>query len=272
MAVAVAQTGQASTSTAPSVTVSLGSAVTRGTLLWVCVIVASAALPDLSFLFNGVDPGDAYTGQDDSCPGLSMVQQIWNATGDEQFFQVTIGTPLLSWAVLVAAVTNDAHLPPYDVDSVSGTGPDPVDTSPWYAPDDGVVLGVAATPSSVTFTAPTGWTLEQSADTTPLSFGLASDTCIGGHQSPESWGGSVASGTDWLTTVLPFQSILRRIAAATAYASNPGGQLLVDGPLEAPVPVTPFTPDINPLPPLPSDIVVPLPPWVPQPGPYRQDT
>lgn len=57
---------------------------------------------------------------------------------------------------------------------------------------------------------------------------------------------------------------------AWAQAQNPGMATLTEGTLEEPPGIDPFIPEVNPLPPEPDEIEVPLPPWVPGPGPYRE--
>lgn len=84
---------------------------------------------------------------------------------------------------------------------------------------------------------------------------------------------SIPSGLDsaWVTTVTAYYDVALRLRPAAAYASNPGGQHPTGGHVEQPAAVTPFEPDVNPLPPDPSEIEVPLPPWIPSAGTWRED-
>lgn len=269
MAVAVNdfQVGGALSGVTASVTFT--APVNRSDLIWVALIFAATDMPGVTYLFNGANPGDSYEAQTDGVTGVEMVQSIWNAAGGEQTVTVTIDTPFLTWFLIAAQITGDAHLPPYDIDSTTGVGPTAPETPSTYIPDTGVALSLAVVPETTLIAEPSGWTLLSVGELGSLSFAAAERVVALSVLPPSAWGATVSADVAWLSTIISFQDIAQRLPPATAYASNPGGILVAPGPVEPPNPVDPFIPETNPLPPMPTEIEVPLEPWIPKPGPYR---
>ena len=74
----------------------------------------------------------------------------------------------------------------------------------------------------------------------------------------------------WAMIQQPFYDLGLRVPDSTAIASGPSFGGVSTGSNEPANPVHPYQPPVNPLPPNPTEIVVPLPPWVPGTGPYRR--
>lgn len=94
-----------------------------------------------------------------------------------------------------------------------------------------------------------------------------------GAQASEAWTtASVPLFDDtweWSTIQMPFYDLGLRIPDSTAIASGAAFGGVSTGSNEPANPVHPYEPPVNPLPPVPTKIVVPLPPWVRGTGPYR---
>lgn len=274
MTVSIGQAAGAESSTSVTIGTNFASALAENDLLWVGVLTESLVTPGVTYLINGVDPGPPYFTDVATAAGMVFQQSFWNCAGGEQFVRITVDAPYPTTLLLVSIV-DDAHLPPYDAEYRVGVGPAAPMTPSVFCPDSGVVLGFAAMPGTKNITEPAGWTflgaLAPPDDT--LSCVLAWDTVGGGVLASQAWTGDVPDTDDQsLSTIIPFQDVARRLPPAVGFASNPGGMLLGAGRVEPPNKVEPFIEDTNPLPSLPSDIEVPLPPWVPQPGPWRKDS
>lgn len=265
MPVAIGQTESAE-GTSPTLTGAFPSPCVSGDLIWIAVVTASPAEPVVTYRFNGQDPGDPFSNVVDSETGLQLFQRMWTAKGGEQFIVVNISIPLVPALMFVCQITDDAHLPPYDTEVNAGTGTNPEIMS-WYAVDDGIALSLVCVAENYSASPPGGWSTLLGFATDSVSGWVASRPETGGVQPPEDWTPNTTGM--WVTTVVPFEDLGTRLPPCTAFTSNPGGMLLVPGRIEPPPVVVPFIPDTNPLPPQPTEIEVPLEPWLPKPGPYR---
>ncbi len=173
---------------------------------------------------------------------------------------------------------NVAHLSPLKTAYDVGTGGTPA-TPTWTADAataTGYVFGVYAAgyhPVSETpYPGPSAWTVDASGfggGSDIPDFEFAHQEFAPGAQAADSWTNPVAAATSWYTAIFAFYEPGLTLEPAANYASVggitrqfPAGLELVRG-----VPVTPDPQGI--MPPAPTDIEVPLPPWVPGTGPYR---
>lgn len=188
------------------------------------------------------------------------------AQGGEAYYRLQ--SDQTQWFVIISEIFGDAHIPPYVMTSAAAAPGFPV-TPSWTAEGTGLVLGVATTLPAATLTEPAGWDeISLGSAVCGMSYSYSSlPITTAGSQAPESYLGS--STGDTLNVVLPLYRIGLRVRPADTFASNAGGQSLLPGHVEPPPTVTPIEPPIPPLAPDASTPDVPLPPWVPQPGPYR---
>ena len=170
------------------------------------------------------------------------------------------------WEAQVSGASMVAPTPPYAYITSTGNP-----TSPAFVSTDLVglaVVGMMADPAG-TYTTPGSmtdlfaWTAG-GVDSDTAKFPIAAVGVI----AAIPWTGT--SSTAFVSILLPFYAVSVQVPSAYGYSSASAVTVVTPGSVPEPIPVAPFQPAINPLPPNPSDIVVPLEPWIPKPGPYRE--
>lgn len=265
-------------STSASETVTFATPLVEGNLLVTFLLSANPAQTRTGFLIDGL-PRALLPGLDETITGTAgcIITRIDRCLGGEQVLRVQVGISSTPWLLIYQEISDEAQLLPYVVTDRSDTfdiEPAPLTPDLWDADDLGVVYGlVVANPTLDTeILEPAGWTLLSNPHAAGRAFAVGYRAItVTGAQAEEDYTGDPLLSGSWLSVVLPLYDLGLRVRTALAVAANGGGQITTPGRGEPPVPVTPFQPAVNPLPPDPTPVVVPLPPWVPTPGqPYRR--
>lgn len=177
---------------------------------------------------------------------------------------------LASWVALADVLIREEDLASWEIGADNTTALPEI--SAYTAPEDGLGIsfmligkpGITSThtePAALTdlMTATSVGLVEAQMCSYPLSSGV---------NGAETWTGDDAT-THAFIVAGTFPPSLR-VPYATAYAGGSRVSTDTGGSYPPPLDVTPFQPEVNPLPPEPSEIEVPLPPWVPGTGPYRK--
>lgn len=245
------------------------SPVTAGNLIAVLFFTVDNGVSGVSRIqFNAQDAATPFL---DESIGSTIVQMWW-AVGGEKYVTVTpVAPPVTEWSVAIFEVGGEAHLPPYELNANTGIAGTPSTLGSWVAEDTGLVIGTVVAEEATSIAEPAGWLLLGALTGTGLSVGLATRAVTAGSQASEDWDAGVGGGVSWETTTIPFYDVALRLGPAYAYGSGPGGQHPQSGHTPNPGSTVPFTSEANPLPPNPTDIEVPLPPWIPNSGTWRDD-
>lgn len=251
-------------------TIEFASPVVAGSLI-VVLLASEGPLTITNTIVDGIPNRTPYWQAIDS----AVTTQIWPAEGGERFFQFEVNTSQ-RWSIFAMEISGEAHIPPYVIttrsDVLSSPPPNPA-TPEWEALDVGIAIATIVTDNAAAVSqgpADGDWTNLAGASRPSYSYGhFVRFIADAGTQAPEEWAGSFPPITAFLTEVLPLYAPGLRVGPARTYSSAPAGQVLTPGYTEMPAPGEPFEPEINPLPPDPDPITLPLPPWLPREGPYR---
>lgn len=147
----------------------------------------------------------------------------------------------------------------------TGTAPQTVS---WTALDVGIAYAfMLVSTGSVTWVEPAGWSLMGGFTYTAEAQSVKRPIAGPGAETAEAWTGGTGA---WVTVLWAFYDLNLRVPTAEVTAH--GGTLSESSAGSSPKPseMIPFQPAVNPLPPDPDPIIVPLAPWVPGTGPYRR--
>lgn len=142
----------------------------------------------------------------------------------------------------------------------------------WTSLDLGMLFSlVVASGSFGGLTEPAGFTSLASYTATGWEYALAARAVTTpGAEPAEPWTTGAGFPTSWGEVQMPLYERGLRVADTAIYARTSSASGSTPGSNPPPNPVVPYQPAVNPLPPDPDGIVVPLPPWVPGTGPYRR--
>lgn len=213
-----------------------------------------------------------------ACNDATVDSRLVRCEGGETNVAVRTANTGYKSILVLYQIRNAAHLKPLKTAYTLGYGGTPAMPS-WTADAStatGLVFGVygagahpvAESPAP----GPVPWTVDYSgfgggADTPDFEF--AHQEFAPGAQTADPWTNPVAATTSWYTAIFAFYEPGLTLEPAVSYASVGGVTRGFPAGLEL-VRSVPITPDPQGImPPEPTEIEVPLPPWVPGTGPYR---
>lgn len=268
MAASIVQAQSASSPGSSTFDLTLGSAVLPGSMLLLSMFIDIPMTTTPTIYLDGLLVSVQWSVQLSS-PTYQWVGIITPSRA-EGVTAIRFEAGALSTWVVEAVEVSGAATVEGDVDAASSTGSASLPATPtWTSLDSGLVFSFLST--TTVFPAPVeaaGWT-QVSYYSGRAGWQVAVRAIVGaGAEASEVWLAEVADS--WAMVILPVYDLGLRVPDATAFASSSSARVDIPGSYPQPVPVVPFIPDINPLPPDPDEIVLPLPPWVPGPGPYRE--
>lgn len=183
-----------------------------------------------------------------------------------------------SWTTLVVEVGGAAIV---ESDIRNGTTPSAggfTPTTPSWSPVDvgiEMVVMIARPVSGSQWDPPAGWTAVHGGSSGDIQWSLVQRAIPApGFEVGDAWtwsGVTPPAVTLYATTLFPFYDIGLRVGASIGSARSTSASIATPGPWPEPPETIPFFPGENPMPPDADEIVVPLPPWVPGPGPFRTE-
>lgn len=254
-------------------------AVASGSVVVAVVVVEgiTAVESDLTFLLDGqpVTPAANYSSTANPVPG-SIIFAVMPPSASAGAQTIRVDVPAVpAWWLTVYELTGVAYVEDLVVPapvSDFGTGPlEPPSTPAWTAADPGLAIAAmfASGGDTGALVEPAGWTVDAGASDTATQFQVVSRAIAGaGAEAAEPW---TNDAFYWNVVLWPFYDLGLRVPDAQAVASSASGAALpTEGSSPPPNPTLPYQPAVNPIPPDPGGIPVPLAPWVPGPGPYRR--
>lgn len=210
----------------------------------------------------------------DSVGGSECVALVYHLQEGDEF--VAVRSQATSTRVLCWAVIDDSNLIPTDWELFSRTRTtgNTCRTGFWTASDTGIILGAAVVVDSASLDIgePYDWTFIGETAAFGLSVNFAyGEVLAAGTTPPDAFTGTIPTGTSGEVYWFGVYDIGLRLRDAGSW-SNGGGLLQqTPGPSEPPARRFPPPRALPNLPPEPTDIVVPNPPWIPPEGggPYR---
>ncbi len=280
MAVTVVETQQAFGFPASDLSVTLASPVAAGDLILLFLAGQNAYNSQPSFWFNGLavpignflyatntaDPaGMPYLAfvPPHASEGISSIRCNPSFGGAWAFGAVVLTGGVPNIGDIVAGIAGSSAYGTTDPEVVA-----------WTSLDLGMLFSlVVASGSSIGLTEPAGYTLLANYSYSQWEFALAQRAVtVPGAEPAEPWTTTGAFPTSWASVQMPLYDLGLRVSDTAAYARTSSASGSTPGSNPPPNPVTPYQPAVNPLPPDPDGIVVPLAPWVPGTGPFRRSS
>lgn len=265
--------------TSSFVNLTFSPAVASGSVVVAVVVLEGiCAVPsDLDFLLDGqsVSPAATYVSSVNTVPG-TVIFAVMPPSASAGAQTVRVDSPTVpGWWLTVYELTGVAYVEDLVVPAPSADSGlavlGPPATPAWTAADPGLVIAAmfASGGDTGSLVEPAGWTVDAGASDSTVQFQVISRAIAGaGAEAAESW---TNDAFYWNVAIWPFYDLGLRVPDAQAVASSASGVALpTEGSAPPPNPTLPYQPAVNPIPPDPGGIPVPLAPWVPGPGPYRR--
>lgn len=177
------------------------------------------------------------------------------------------------WFAVLEGVANVRADIDVAADGASGNGSMPY-VAAWDPVDAGMAFAMMAwsfdDDPGCSVDPPTGWVMLAQSWVGSAFYQLVKLDVAGADSFPDQPADMSCVATSWACAQIQAYALGLRtsgcgVVARVGFVSEVG-----PGTVEPPAPQTPYLPAVNPLPPEPEAIIVPLPPWVPKPGPYRK--
>jgi hypothetical protein len=276
-AVTIETTASSSANSGATVEVTLPSAANADDLL----LIVAASLGDGyidSVTIDGAVPTLIQSPLTGGANDATVDSRLVRCAGGETNVAIRVANTGYKSVVTAYQIRNAAHLKPLKTAYTSGTGGTP--TMPTWTADastaTGLVFGVYAAGehpvADMPYPGPVPWTIDSygfGGGTGEPDHEFAHQEFAPGAQAADPWTNPVGAATSWYTAVFAFYEPGLTLEPAVGYARVGGVTREFSGGLEL-VRSVPITPDPEgAMPPEPTEIEVPLPPWVPGTGPYR---